>query len=353
MKTGKWLEKCMGRRLGNMVRRLGAQFAKAHSRAARAARRRSLQDCRLVLEHSSELGANTRGKALARLILAYHIVEKELTMPGRRMGFGRARVLSLMDRIETFEAQYGTGESQAKHAAGVVRAYAELHDGWDGKSADKAFWNRVDAFVGRRKDIPAARQWHGTREAFFADRNQAFPAFARSRHSVRDYESASVPLECLRDAVELATTAPSACNRQYTRVHCVTDKTLIGRILTLQNGNHGFGHLADKLLVVTADLEGVTGTNERHDLFTNGGMFLMNLCYALHWHGIGHCILNWSTPPASDAALRKLLPLKDSERVVALLTCGIPPPEFDVTASPRKKVSEVFVTHGMSPDARE
>ncbi len=141
-------------------------------------------------------------------------------------------------------------------------------------------------------------------------------------------------------------TAPSACNRQYVRVHCLSGKRQIAGVLALQNGNRGFGHLADKLLVVTADLEGITGVEERNDLFTNGGMFLMNLSYALHYHGIGHCILNWSVNPLRDQELRGVVELAPSECVVALLACGIPPGEFDVAASPRKAVDDLFVPHG-------
>ena len=48
-------------------------------------------------------------------------------------------------------------------------------------------------------------------------------------------------------------TAPSACNRQYVRVHSVGDIEMKKAILSLQNGNRGFGENADKLLVVTAD----------------------------------------------------------------------------------------------------
>jgi nitroreductase len=339
------LKTILGKRLWRLAQRWRE---KADWTVSREARRCFLRDCGRLLEHSSALGADTRGKALARLILFYHVAEKNWTMPDRRMGFGRDAVLNLMEQIEAFEDEYGKEEPQALHAVGVVRAYWELHEGWEGKSGDETFWAQVGDFVRRHGGVPAARQWHGTREEFFAARERPFPEFARSRHSVRTYGPEPVPEERIRAAVELATTAPSACNRQYARVHCVGGKKRIERILALQNGNRGFGHLADKLLLVTVDLEGIFGAHERNDLFTNGGMFLMNLSYALHWQGIAHCILNWSTSPENDEALRKELPMRESETTVALLTCGMPPAEFGVAASPRKSVSDVFVDHGAS-----
>lgn len=302
-------------------------------------------DCNRFIHCSSDRAANTKDKDLAKLIALYHVLEKGLTMPERRMGFGRDAVLETMKQCETFMAKHGDGNRQAIHAAGVVRAYWELHAGWEGKAADADFWREVGAFVARHPDVPAAGQTHWTRKMFEDVKELPFPAFASSRHSVRNYAREPVPPERIRAAVELAVTAPSACNRQYVRVHCVGDKTRMEMIFSLQTGNRGFGHLADKLLLVTADLDGIFGAEERNDLFTNGGMFLMNLCYALHWHGIAHCVLNWSTSPENDLALRELVELKDSERVVALVACGWPPEEFDVATSPRKGVDEVLVLH--------
>ena len=115
------------------------------------------------------------------------------------------------------------------------------------------------------------------------------------------------------------------------------------RLLEIQGGSRGFGHLADKVLIVTADLEDISFARERNDLYTNGGMFLMNLCYALHYERIGHCILNWSREPAEDRAMREFIKIRPSESVIAILTCGEPTDEFDVCASPRDSAEGHFV----------
>lgn len=291
---------------------------------------------------SGVFATDTHAAALAKLILYYHALEKGLTMPSRRMGFGKDVVRGTMTRVDAYERTFGW-DAQSKHAAGVVRAYGELHDRWEGKSEDPAFWREVEDFVSRHANIPSAKQFHWGKSEFFSKRDAPFPVFAASRHCVRDYGPGQISVERIREAVKLAATAPSACNRQYVRVHCVSDKRKIADVLALQNGNRGFGHLADKLLVVTADLAGLDNPGERNDLFTNGGIFLMNLSYALHYHEIAHCILNWSVKPARDLSLRQLLSLAESESVVALLTCGELPPEFDVAASPRKDVDDIFV----------
>lgn len=132
----------------------------------------------------------------------------------------------------------------------------------------------------------------------------------------------------------------------------MTDRGLVRKCLALQNGNRGFGHLADKLLILTADLRAVWGA-ERNDLFTNAGIYLMNLCYALHKNRVAHCMLNWSVSPETDAALRKILhtppqsgaELQDSETVIVFIACGDVPEKFKLASSPRKSVDETLVLH--------
>ena len=141
-------------------------------------------------------------------------------------------------------------------------------------------------------------------------------------------------------------TAPSACNRQHARVHVVDDPALRDRLFALQGGTRGFGADADKVLVVTADLSSVRWGWERHDCYTNGGIFVMNLCYALHWHGVAHCILHWSVSPEVDRAAHEFLGIPANEAIVQVIACGMPPEEFDVAASPRLAVSDVLTWHG-------
>ena len=144
----------------------------------------------------------------------------------------------------------------------------------------------------------------------------------------------------------MAATAPSACNRQHVRVHVVDSPALRDRILEVQGGARGFGADADKLLVVAADLSAVRWAWERHDAFTNGGIFALNLCYALHHEGVAHCILHWSVPPKADATARKLLSLPAQEEIVLLVACGLPPDEFDFPASPRRDPASITTWHG-------
>lgn len=302
-------------------------------------------DLRRFLRYACPYRPDARETLATRIVMDYHVVEKGLTMPARRMGFGQERVQVLLSRLRSFELAYGCADFHVRHAISVVRAYAELHRCWEGKTESPDFWKKVDVFSAAHQNIPPAIQLHFTKDEFFADLDKPFPVFAASRHTVRHYALSALPMERIRAAVRLASMAPCACNRQYVRVHCVSGKDQITPLLELQGGNRGFGHLADKLLIVTADLRGLVAERERNDLFTNGGIFLMNLSYALHSQRIAHCILNWSKSPDDDCILRQLITLNDSESVIAFLTCGEAPDEFDVASSPRKPLHDILVEH--------
>lgn len=303
-------------------------------------------DCWRFLTYSGINGRITEGTVLAQIIMRYHVLEKGLTMPNRHLAFGKDHVRALMRLIPSFILRFGAENAQVRHAIGVLREYYGLHLAANYNfSEDCQYWKDLCEFISYHSDVKKACQKHMARSEFYAAAEASFPSFARSRHCVRNYTDAAVPMQRIRDAVELALTAPSACNRQYCKVHCISDAKTKERLLEIQGGNRGFGHLADKVLVLTASLEGVFSPEERNDVFVNGGMFLMNLCYALHYFQIAHCILTWAKNIECDKYARALIGanLKGHETIIALLSCGEAPDEFDLAASPRKPIKEVFV----------
>ena len=291
------------------------------------------------MANAGALHLDRRAAARAEIVMGYHVIEKGLTMPRRRLGFGKGAVVHLANLVTSFEARFGADDPQVVHAVGVLRTYRELH-----RDSPEAM-PRLDAFLAEHPSVPAAREPRMKRADFFAAKDAPFPQFAASRHVCRHF-AGSVPRETVEAAVALALTAPSACNRQHVRVHVIDDKAVRDRLFEVQGGTRGFGADADKALVVTADLSSVRWGWERHDCYVNGGIFAMNLCYALHYHGVAHCILHWSVSPEADRAAHELAGIPANEAIVLVLACGMPPEEFDVAASPRLSSGEIMTWHG-------
>ncbi len=109
-----------------------------------------------------------------------------------------------------------------------------------------------------------------TAEAIRSAGGAADRDFFWSRHSVRQFSDRPVDIDLLRAVVDMARKTPSVCNRQGPRVHIFDDAE---EALSHQPGNRGFGHLASKAVVVTADLQAFSGLGERHQAYVDGGMF--------------------------------------------------------------------------------
>ncbi len=323
--------------LKKVKRALSAWVLKAKVR--REANNAFRYDRAQFMANAGALHLDRKAAACAEIVMGYHVIEKGLTMPRRRLGFGKGAVVHLLNLISSFEKRFGRDDPQVRHAVGVLRAYRELHR----ESPDAM--PRLDAFLAAHSDIPAADEPHVTRGEFFAAKDAPFPRFAASRHVCRHF-AGPVPRETIESAVELALTAPSACNRQHARVHVVDDPALRDRLFAAQGGTRGFGVDADKVIVVTSDLSAIRWGWERHDCYVNGGIFVMNLCYALHDFGVAHCILHWSVSPEVDRAAHEFLGIPANEVIVQVIACGMPPEEFDVAASPRLAVSDVLTWHG-------
>ena len=117
------------------------------------------------------------------------------------------------------------------------------------------------------------------------------------------------------------------------------------RLLSLQNGNSGFGHLCKQLLVVTVDMGSVLFDDEWYDMRTNAGIYVMNLSYALHYHRVAHCILNCWRHAENDELRYKISGIPRNEVPVVYVSCGAVPKEFKVAESPRTPVEKIFTIH--------
>jgi len=101
--------------------------------------------------------------------------------------------------------------------------------------------------------------------------------------------------------------------------------------------------LTNKLIIVASELGVFTGQEERNQAYIDGGIYLMNLVYSLHYNKIGACILNCSNSIEKDIELRKLSMIKESEVFIAMVACGIPPETFKIATSTRYSLDKTNV----------
>jgi len=297
----------------------------------------------LFLKHSNILDQATQLKCIGRIVQNYHVIEKGLTMPDMKHGFGEDRMMLLINDCLDYLRKYDSQNTQFLHAVGVVEEYKRIHSEINFQLKG-VLHNRIDELLEKVKYIPHVEQINATKEAYFEMHAAPFDRFSESRRSVRHFEG-KIEISQIHKAIKLAQNSPSACNRQPSRVHIIENRELIIKALGLQNGNRGFGHLADKLIVLTSDLSAYQVAEERNCVFVDGGIYAMNLLYALHFEKIAACSLNWCSSPDKDLEMRDIINIPDSEIIILLIACGNLPKKLKLAASKRNDYKKITYTH--------
>lgn len=293
-------------------------------------------------KYSATNGVKNKKQLTGQIIKTYHVIEKGLSMPNTRFGFGKDPLNSLISLCSSFKERFGESDEQYQHAIGVIIEYEEFHK-LHNHELDIEILKKIDKL---KNDLSIAvlpgKQVEVGSNDYFKDSASDFVLFSNSRHSVRNYSEEEVPLSLIKQSISLVRNTPSACNRQTVRAYVYSDKTQIDDILAVQGGTRGFGHLANKLIIVTAELGVFIGLNERNQGYIDGGMFAMNLLYALHNSKIAACILNCSILPSKDMKLRTLTGIKESEVFIAMISCGYVPENFKLATSRRNNIDDII-----------
>lgn len=289
--------------------------------------------------HSSALNADVSAEAVAaRITKEYHRLEKGMALPEPRPGFGKATIDYLLKAVPRLEERAGACLA-TRGARGSMRQYIAFHDAQGhGAMIPLTLRTFVEA---SDPDLPGGA-FSMTQADLAAATSINFDRFARARYSTRQFTGAPVPESVIEAAVRTALKSPRVCNRESRRVHAGFDPVLRERMLSFQNGNRGFGHLAGAILIITSDLRHFTDFGERNQAFVDGGLFAMTLAFALHDKGYGTCFLNWSAPFWRDREMRRAIGIPDHEVVITFLAVGCLPERFDLAVSPAPEVEEVL-----------
>jgi nitroreductase len=287
----------------------------------------------------------TTGQLQANLLFYYHKIEKGLSLPGKMRLFGLEVIPKITTLIEVWETTRKPKDDPIYVGAiNSLRAYYRLisTENLDPAGAILPF---VDSFLSKRTHISAAipTPVNITREELRLPISyDEFLTLCQARRSFRKFSDELIPDEIIKRSIAAAQLSPSACNRQPCKVYAVRDESLKRAILTFQNGNAGFGHLAPLVMVITADAQHFFGPIERHEPYIDGGLFTMSLLFGLQVQGLVSCCLNWCVTPTSDSRVHSILEIPKSEKIVMFLLAGFPSQETTIPKSHRKLVETVF-----------
>lgn len=284
----------------------------------------------------------TRASQESKILRQAHMIEKGMSLSSPRKGFGQEKITVLFEMLDQYlQMEFPADGMPFQNAICVLNEYVVLQRKMGYEKPEML--EKLKRFDRYRVPGKEAGIKYDTQENLMSHINQSYPEFFCSRHSMRQFSNEVVSTEEVKRAIEIAQKAPTACNRQATKVYmytCEGTNKSIGKAIA---GNTGFENEVKNYLVVTADVSAFYDSFERNQIYIEAGFFTMALVEALHYNGIGSCILQNGEYYKKNEEFKKICEnIPDNERIVLFVAIGYYKEEFTYAVSLRKGVNDVF-----------
>lgn len=271
-------------------------------------------------------------------MLLAHSLEKGMSLSNPRPGFGYDKAISLLNELELYRIS-GLNENRYAflESLSVLGAYMLFTDN------DMTLFEKRYQALSEGKELPHSGFDSADMDAIYArlDLEQDL-YFIQSRHSIRSYEKRSVDAETVHKVIELASCAPSACNRQPVKVYATSEPEKVKAVSLLIPGNKGFEDEIPNWAIVTTD-RCMFNTGEPLQWYINGGISLSYLIEAFHAYHIGSCIFQIPASHSNTPAIRKMASIPKNEAIIAAIGFGYAKRENKFVSAARRPVDEVLV----------
>lgn len=258
----------------------------------------------------------------ARIIFSTHSLEKGLSYTNIRYNFGKSALESLHKAMSQYKSLgYSTKTKAWKNALSVLREYSEVHktNNSNPQFLEAIFYDFTDEIYSDTSNMGGTVLI--SKESKIDNKIKSFKDLFNGRCSVREYSSRQISLTQLKDCINIATKAPSICNRQTSRVRIVQDENTIESILGIQNGLVGYG-TPKSILIVTTDTRSYVSPAEHNQVYIDGGIFAMALLLAIEYEGLAACALNTMFNIKKDRLMRKTLNIGSHENFIMIIAVG-------------------------------
>lgn len=298
-------------------------------------------DARFMSSHLLDGGRESSHEQY-RIMLRVHSLEKGMAYRTPR-SFGAAKAIALAHMLENASVETRTSTAY-RMGESVLRAWQKFHTDREDRNSDA--FETVNRFLVSAEEPDVESCEAGVRTISERDPKAwatlPFDEFVSSRHSTRRYSGQEVADDLLDEAVHLAMLSPSACNRQMVRLHVIDDPAGKRLLYNTLHGTGGVDYDTCRMGLITYDSRSLEFYGERNQGYLNAGLFAMTLVYALHWKGVGACLLQFGNTAAEERALIRGLGIPEYERAAVGISFGHLESSDVVPASVRRGVVEVL-----------
>ena len=276
----------------------------------------------------------------ADVIRLTHSIEKGLTLQNVKLGYGHEKqkeIISMISIIEDEESCYC--KEAIKMAVNAINQYIEYHKI---KKYSDDYFSELEKFVDIHRSYlePNYGGTKNLRREELQFNEEEINHFFNTRHSIRDFAQKPIDEELIRKAIELAQTAPSACNRQAYRCY-VIDKSKADNLKMWLSRVGVFADKLDKIILVTGKTSAYR-YNENYQYVVSASIFAAYLSLTLHLYGIGSCVIQrpvvWTKGWDN---IRKEYKIDNDEQIVVCLGIGMLKENTTVPISHRININEI------------
>ena len=309
----------------------------------------AIKDFCLQISHWHEMRKYSKKKTAEwyknRILKSSHSIERGLSLSNCRYGFGAEKIKILIAFCEEYSTFKEMDIYVVRIAVDVLKAYFSFNH--KHSYSDEALEQNEKALNSFLQRI----QWEEIEGACFGGVQKYIPKkntgsylelenCIQTRHSIRQFKQVPVNQEELKEAIHLALKAPSACNRQATRVY-ILDKDKFEILSDFLAGTRGFLGEVDKMLIVTGKLSAYE-IGENYQYIVSPSIFVGYLTLTLHAKGLGACILQRDLLRTKKwKKLANIIGAQEDEQLVCMLAVGVPNDEILVPVSKRLQYEEI------------
>ncbi len=263
---------------------------------------------------------------MARIVRLVHAIEKGLSIESPRAGFGYEKIQKLYGWIREYLALGEVNKTCVYMAADAFSAYLAYHESI-GFTSEK-----IEEIASIASELQKIKEQDGVEGVFGgvltvdkADMTFELSEVERlfkTRHSVRQFSGEPIPKDLIEKAIELAQTAPSACNRQAVRAYAMDTQRFTELYPNDMQGVGGFLDNCDKVIMITGKISAYE-LYEYKQFIVSAGIFAGYLSLALHSLGLGACVVQRSLRPEQtwkDFCQKTGVPT--DEQLICLVTVG-------------------------------
>lgn len=277
---------------------------------------------------------NDKDKLLTDLAIRTHSIEKGMSIGNIKVGFGKPKVLSLLQDLQRY-LSLGGNKDFVEEACSIINKYIIFNEslGADMVTVKDRFMifckeNKVEI-------IDKGGIYLLNKENTVAQLKSSFDIFSQSRFSVRDFGTDKISLDFIERALAMTEKSPSACNRQSWRIYVYSNEKLRNKIFSLQGGCKGFWQDMQYAILICGDIRGYN-INELSQVYVDGGIYAMNLLYALHFEGVATIPLTMGHKQKKLKEIKREMDIPDNEVPVLLIGVGAYKDKYKVAVSVRR-----------------